>query len=32
MLDVSLDEWSRGKDLPITHLDGQLGGMSKPFE
>jgi hypothetical protein len=32
MLDVNLDEWLRGKDLPVVHLDGQLGGMSQPFE
>ena len=32
MLDVSFDEWLRGKDLPIAHLEGQLGGMSQPFE
>jgi predicted choloylglycine hydrolase len=32
MLDVNLDEWLRGKDLPIAHLAGQLGGMSRPFE
>jgi hypothetical protein len=32
MLDVNLDEWLRGKDLPIAHLEGQLGGMSQPFE
>jgi hypothetical protein len=32
MLDVSLDAWAAGEDLPVTHLDGQLGGMSQPFE
>jgi hypothetical protein len=32
MLDVNLDEWLRGKDLPIAHLEGQLGGMPQPFE
>jgi predicted choloylglycine hydrolase len=32
MLDVSLGEWLGGKDLPIAHLEGQLGGMSQPFE
>ena len=32
MLDVSLTDWTRGRDLPVDHLDGQLGGMAKPFE
>ena len=32
MLDVSLDEWLRGQDLPVTRLEGQLGGMAHPFE
>jgi len=32
MLDVNLDEWLRGNDLPVAYLDGQLGGMSQPFE
>jgi predicted choloylglycine hydrolase len=32
MLDVNLDAWSRGQNLPVTHLEGQLGGMSRPFE
>jgi predicted choloylglycine hydrolase len=32
MIDVSLDEWLRGKDLPIAYLEGQLGGTSQPFE
>jgi predicted choloylglycine hydrolase len=32
MLDVSLDAWAGGADLGVTHLDGQLGGMSQPFE
>jgi hypothetical protein len=32
MLDVSLDAWSRGEDLSVTHLAGQLGGLSRPFE
>jgi hypothetical protein len=31
MLDVNLDEWVAGKDLPVAHLDGQLGGTSRPF-
>jgi predicted choloylglycine hydrolase len=32
MLDVNFDRWLAGEDLPITHLQGQLGGMSKPVE
>lgn len=32
MLDVDLDQWVGGVDLPVTHLEGQLGGMSQPFE
>jgi predicted choloylglycine hydrolase len=32
MLDVSFDRWMAGEDLPISHLQGQLGGMSKPAE
>ena len=32
MLDVDFDDWLNGKDLPVPHLDGQLGGMSRPFE
>jgi predicted choloylglycine hydrolase len=32
MLDVDLDRWLAGEDLPISHLQGQLGGMSKPVE
>lgn len=32
MLDISLDQWVAGEDLPISHLQGQLGGISKPFE
>jgi predicted choloylglycine hydrolase len=32
MLDVSLDEWVGGKDLPVAQLQGRLGGMSHPFE
>jgi hypothetical protein len=32
MLDVSLDGWAAGEDLGVTHLEGQLGGMSQPFE
>jgi predicted choloylglycine hydrolase len=32
MLDLDLDQWVRGNDLPIVKLEGQLGGMSRPFE
>jgi len=32
MLDVDFKQWLGGQDLPVTHLDGQLGGMSRPFE
>jgi predicted choloylglycine hydrolase len=32
MLDVDLDAWTRGADLPIAQLEGQLGGTSRPFE
>ena len=32
MLDVDFDEWLRGNDLPVAHLDGQLGGTTQPFE
>jgi hypothetical protein len=32
MLDVSFDRWLAGKDLPMSHLQGQLGGMSNPVE
>jgi hypothetical protein len=32
MLDVDFDSWVNGADLPITHLEGQLGGLSRPFE
>lgn len=31
MLDLDFGEWIAGKDLTIDHLDGQLGGMFKPF-
>jgi predicted choloylglycine hydrolase len=31
MLDLNLDQWARGNDLPIVKLEGQLGGMSRPF-
>jgi predicted choloylglycine hydrolase len=32
MLDVSFDRWVAGEDLPVSQLQGQLGGMSKPVE
>jgi predicted choloylglycine hydrolase len=32
MLDVNFDRWLAGEDLPMSHLQGQLGGMSKPVE
>ncbi len=32
MLDVNLDQWRNGEDLPVAHLDGQLGGLTQPFE
>jgi predicted choloylglycine hydrolase len=32
MLDVSFDRWLAGEDLPVSQLQGQLGGMSKPVE
>jgi predicted choloylglycine hydrolase len=32
MLDVSFDRWLGGEDLPLSQLQGQLGGMAKPFE
>jgi predicted choloylglycine hydrolase len=32
MLDVDLAAWVNGRDLPITHLVGQLGGLSRPFQ
>jgi predicted choloylglycine hydrolase len=32
MLDVDFTQWVDGEDLPVAHLDGQLGGMSQPFE
>ena len=32
MLDVNFDRWLAGEDLPISRLQGQLGGMAKPFE
>lgn len=32
MLDVSFTQWVDGEDLPVARLDGQLGGISRPFE
>jgi hypothetical protein len=32
MLDISFDRWIEGEDLPVSYLEGQLGGMSKPVE
>jgi hypothetical protein len=32
MLDVNFTQWVNGEDLPVGHLDGQLGGASQPFE
>ena len=32
MLDVDFAAWVKGEDLPITHLEGQLGGLSRPFQ
>jgi hypothetical protein len=32
MLDVNLDQWRNGEDLPVANLEGQLGGRSRPFE
>ena len=32
MLDVNFDRWLSGEDLPVTHLEGQLGGIAHPFE
>lgn len=32
MLDVDFAQWLNGEDLPVSYLDGQLGGSSKPFE
>lgn len=31
MLDLDFGDWLAGKNLPIGHLEGQLGGMAKPF-
>ena len=32
MLDVNFDQWLNGQDLPVAHLEGQLGGIFRPFE
>jgi Acyl-coenzyme A:6-aminopenicillanic acid acyl-transferase len=32
MLDLNFDQWLLGNNLPIMKLEGQLGGMSRPFE
>jgi predicted choloylglycine hydrolase len=32
MLDVDLAAWVAGRDLPVACLEGQLGGLSHPFE
>jgi predicted choloylglycine hydrolase len=32
MLEVNFDRWLAGEDLPISRLQGQLGGMARPFE
>jgi hypothetical protein len=32
MLDVNFDQWMKGEDLPVTRLEGQLGGLARPFE
>jgi predicted choloylglycine hydrolase len=32
MLDVDLGAWVNGQDLPVAHLEGRLGGLSRPFE
>ena len=32
MLDVDFSRWLGGEDLAADHLDGHLGGLSKPFE
>jgi hypothetical protein len=32
MLDVDFGRWLAGEDLPVSHLQGQLGGMAKPFQ
>ena len=32
MLDIDFGAWVKGEDLPVTHLIGQLGGMSLPID
>jgi hypothetical protein len=32
MMDLNLDQWLHGNDLPLMRLESQLGGMSRPFE
>jgi hypothetical protein len=32
MVDLNFAQWVHGEDLPIAHLQGQLGGTSHPFE
>jgi predicted choloylglycine hydrolase len=32
MLDVDFARWCGGEDLPVSDLEGQLGGMARPFE
>jgi hypothetical protein len=32
MMDVDFNRWIAGENLPVSHLEGQLGGMSKPVE
>jgi len=32
VLEVDFDQWLSGKDLPVEHLQGQLGGVSRPFQ
>jgi predicted choloylglycine hydrolase len=32
MLDIDFAAWVKGEDLPVTHLTGQLGGMSLPID
>jgi predicted choloylglycine hydrolase len=32
MLDVDFAQWLKGEDVPVDHLEGQLGGTYQPFE
>jgi len=32
MLDIDFGQWLKGEDLAVAHLEGQLGGTSRPFE